>query len=97
MLVAISVDEEKLLAQHLGKCNEFALYEKNGSEVVFKGYRTIEDKFADALEQGSFDDCKVIISGKMGDTMVKNIRRRRIRPYIELEMKNPYEIAVSIY
>jgi predicted Fe-Mo cluster-binding NifX family protein len=97
MLVAISVDEEKFLAQHLGRCSEFALYEKNGPEVIFKGYRIIEDKFVEALEQGMFDDCKVIISGKIGDTMVKSIRKRRIRPYIELEMKNPYDIAVSIY
>jgi len=94
--IAVSVDEMNNIAPHLGKCKIFNIYKKEGKKVELIEVIKTNGNYTDHVIEEILD-CSVVISGQIGEGMIKSLRKRRIRPYIELETTEPLEAVNKIY
>lgn len=96
MKIAVSVDEMNNIAKHLGKCKIFNIYKKEGKKVELIDVIKTHGDYTDHLIEEILD-CNVVISGQIGEGMIKSLRKKRIRPYVELETIDPLEAVEKIY
>lgn len=94
--IAVSVDENNNIAAHLGKCRIFNIYTKEGKEVNLLEVIKTDGNYTNHIIEEILD-CDVVISAQIGEGMIKSLRKRRIRPYVELDTFNPIEAIEKIY
>lgn len=81
MKIAVSVDEMNNIAPHLGKCKIFNIYKKEGKKVALIDVIKTHGDYVDHVIEEILD-CNVVISGQIGEGMIKSLRKRRILDHI---------------
>ncbi|MFZ5965692.1 MAG: NifB/NifX family molybdenum-iron cluster-binding protein [Bacillota bacterium] len=96
MRIAVSVDDMNHIAAHLGRCKIFHIYGKEGDHVELLEVIKTAGVHTDHIIEEILD-CHVVISGQIGEGMIRSLRKRKIRPYIELDTIDPMEAVKKIY
>lgn len=90
MRVAVSVNEDEMIASHLGRCRTFYVFNKEEQDIKFVEMRSAsgegKEHFIPALQ-----DCSVIISGQIGEGMIQGLAEAGIKAVVERTTTDPLE------
>ena len=94
MKIAVSINEEGLIAPHLGKCKLFQIFFREGNLIEF-----LEERETDGNHQNhiidDIMDCDYVISAQIGEGMIENLKSLGIKPVVENKVSDPFE-AVNV-
>jgi len=87
MKIAVSVNQDGEIMEHLGWCKLFNIYQQQDKLDFLESRETDGNHQNHIIED--IKDCDVIISGKIGAGMVENLKKLGIEPIVERDTKDP--------
>jgi len=99
MKIAVSVDEEGLIAPHLGKCKLFHVFFKDGDLIELLEERKTEGNYQNHVIEDIMD-CDYVISAQIGEGMLENLKNMGnnmgIIPVVEEKISDPFEAVKAL-
>jgi len=95
MKIAVSIDEEGLIAPHLGKCKLFMIFFKKGGLIEFVEERNTQGNHQNHIIE-EIIDCDYVISSQIGDGMIESLKNMGIEPIVEKNIFDPFVAVKSL-
>lgn len=99
MKIAVTSQNRKAITEHAGRCRKFWIFEVENEDIVDRRLLELsrEQSFHDSSphDDHPLDDVDVLISGGMGQGLVRRLERKGIQGLVTSET-DP-DTAVSLY
>ena len=99
MKIAVASQNKSTVTEHTGKCQKFWIYEVNSSEILSKELLELpkEQSFHNSSphDPHPLDDIQVLISGGMGNGLMRRLEQQGIEAIITEE--NEPDFVVNAY
>jgi len=99
MKIAVSINNFGMISPHLGRSNLFYIFSKVGNEVEFLETRKRKSNLETVMENDLIEnikDCDMIISGKIGNNMMEQLKNKGIKTIVEEKTFDPLEAIKKI-
>ncbi len=95
MKIAVSISDDEKICPHLGKAKSFCIFIKENNSIKFVEIRSTKGNYQNHIID-DIEDCQVVISGQIGEGMIKSLALKGIKAIVENETQNVLEAVNKV-